>query len=812
MRVIKVRKLNNQGSTFILSLLVIVFLTTLSLALAGASVNNMMMKSIDRGSKKTFYTSESLLDEIRAGIGYSSMDNLAQAYETVLTQLVDNSTGISSVVDNNTANTNLKAAYMENVLNTLTGGYMKFETNNYVTTETMSSMDVTNVKREVNEYISSFIQGTEYDADMARITSIGDIRAYKDSEAEYDWIIIIKDVAVNFKEKKGEEIYFSNITADLEIAYPNMVIDFTSTNRLTDFINYTLIADGSVVVAGKTVEVNSSVYAGDLIDIAPSREDDTIGSNVTFKSLTDANINVVCGGDSGELSGTIRVGGSTMVPSEAHFIGTNIWCTNIATRRMLGEGAGARDATAGAVISIDDMCNTYVKDDLSVDAQKSNISLKGEYFGYMYEGSDNSLGHVASSAIIVNGKNSKLTIGARRLLVGGRAYIDVTGTSSGSYLTGESLGLKGDQEVYLVPTQFLGINYGTGLTNPMSKTVWADLVSKNGTPGIGGNIKICEVPSSYFAKPYLSDAAPYTTRVVDGDKVFVYWNFKDKTSATKYMKDVLNGADAELKKTLERYTKNLLGGSDSVINVLTDSSNIDATGIFMESSGGVPGSTVATGSMPEDIFNKNSTDLQERYKVLTHLLADIPWNSGASRYYVVSAETALEQNRGFLVTGNELIQTSIISNIIDMSLLSVGNEYNPEGNYIAYGPPTQNYTKMIVNGDCDIDEEVYGGVIIATGNVTLNNDFYGLIIAGGNIDIRNDAVIYTNPNMVEEFIMGKEMFEDEEVEAEDVPFKQYFIAYKSSAVEEDSREEVKIESINYKDLVNFNNWRKYEDK
>jgi hypothetical protein len=104
------------------------------------------------------------------------------------------------------------------------------------------------------------------------------------------------------------------------------------------------------------------------------------------------------------------------------------------------------------------------------------------------------------------------------------------------------------------------------------------------------------------------------------------------------------------------------------------------------------------------------------------------------------------------------------------------------------------------------------GVKRCNGNVTLNNDFYGLIIAGGNIDIRNDAVIYTNPNMVEEFIMGKEMFEDEEVEAEDVPFKQYFIAYKSSAVEEDSREEVKIESINYKDLVNFNNWRKYEDK
>ena len=120
MRSFKLKKLNNQGSTFVLALLVIMLLTTLSLALANASINNMMMKSIDRNSKKTFYTSESLLDEIRAGIGYNSMDNLAKAYETVLTQLVDTSTGISSVVDNNTANnkTYHKKMILEKIKNT----------------------------------------------------------------------------------------------------------------------------------------------------------------------------------------------------------------------------------------------------------------------------------------------------------------------------------------------------------------------------------------------------------------------------------------------------------------------------------------------------------------------------------------------------------------------------------------------------------------------------------------------------------------------------------------------------------------------
>ena len=50
MRRLKIKKLNNQGSTFILAVLVITLLTTLALALANASISNMMMKSVDRGS------------------------------------------------------------------------------------------------------------------------------------------------------------------------------------------------------------------------------------------------------------------------------------------------------------------------------------------------------------------------------------------------------------------------------------------------------------------------------------------------------------------------------------------------------------------------------------------------------------------------------------------------------------------------------------------------------------------------------------------------------------------------------------------
>ena len=236
----------------------------------------------------------------------------------------------------------------------------------------------------------------------------------------------------------------------------------------------------------------------------------------------------------------------------------------------------------------------------------------------------------------------------------------------------------------------------------------------------------------------------------------------------------------------------------------------------MEASGGNPsyttGSTLPTMQMYKDI----SYDLRNRYTVLTHLLASLPWYDGAYRYYANSesngAEKALLDLKGYRVSdANELETAEILYNIIDSDMLSSAGPYNPEGEYISYGPPTQNYTKMIVTENVDVDPEVYGGIIVTTKNITLNNDFHGLLIAGGDIILNGDNIsVTTNGNMVEDFILGREQFEDETIEMA-YPFKQYFKAYKMGSVEEGSSEEVKIENVDYKDLVNFENWRKYEE-
>ena len=311
MKGFKIKKLNNQGSTFVLSLLVITLLTTLAFALANASLGNMMMKGIDRNAKTNFYTAESLLDEVRAGIGKDSLSNLSLAYESVLTSLIDNSADGTDVKDNATANDEMRALFIENVLKQITNERLNFGPGvEFVETDASSSQ----VRSAAIAYIESHIKGRQFEDDMGEVTSIGHIKAYKNpGTGGYKWIVIIEDVAFSYKEEKGGEIQFSNITTDIEIEYPNMSVDFTATNRITDFTQYSMIADDNITVHGQNVLVNASAYAGNTIDIGPSSIQ---GSNVAFQAPTSSShINVVCGGNSG--GGTISVAGNTSVQSTA---------------------------------------------------------------------------------------------------------------------------------------------------------------------------------------------------------------------------------------------------------------------------------------------------------------------------------------------------------------------------------------------------------------------------------------------------------------------------------------------------------------
>ena len=82
MKKISLRKMNNAGSTFILAIVIISLVTTLALAIMAASMSNISMKNVDRNVKSTFYTAESVLDEI-PGIGEARKKELLRRFKSV---------------------------------------------------------------------------------------------------------------------------------------------------------------------------------------------------------------------------------------------------------------------------------------------------------------------------------------------------------------------------------------------------------------------------------------------------------------------------------------------------------------------------------------------------------------------------------------------------------------------------------------------------------------------------------------------------------------------------------------------------------
>ena len=80
----RVRRSNNKGSTFVLVIIITAILMILGITLLTMSSMNMNMKRVDSNSKKTFYFTESGMDQIEARITKQVLDSMNIAKTTVL--------------------------------------------------------------------------------------------------------------------------------------------------------------------------------------------------------------------------------------------------------------------------------------------------------------------------------------------------------------------------------------------------------------------------------------------------------------------------------------------------------------------------------------------------------------------------------------------------------------------------------------------------------------------------------------------------------------------------------------------------------
>ncbi len=830
----KNRKLNNNGSTLVMTILTIAFISLLASVILAASVGNVIMKKIDYNSKDAFYTAESVLDEIKVGVGKDSMEAMAGAYENVLSNLIVTDGALDYMMENDEANEKLKQLFMQNMTTKLTNGNVDF---NSISDKRDDNTDTT--LTYAKSYLEKFINKIEPDADgnqnkYAIIKSIESITFIKD----YNGIknqIIVNNVVIDYKAKKANETYFANVTVDLNIEYPNMIVDFSASKRLNDFKEFAFIAYNDVIVKtpidnkNVTANVNAGIYAWNNISVNSTLgvSELKVGPFINAEGTTLAS-NVVAGNNL-ELTGSESSATDPGNVAKLTLSTTNLWVNNIETKQQ--PGLLNKDITAGVEILINSDCKTFVADDLNIDGKNSVITIGGEYYGYSYDGVSTENQHKQSSAIIVKGAGSKLNLGTdavtlKKLIIGGHSYIDYDRYDSAivDYMTGESLSFEVDQELYLVPSQYIGLNYEQSVANPMPKDVWIALqqavTNTAATPGTNDDVKLIDMTGFFANDEGLLASTPYEVKEIGSDMIYVYLNFKDRASAATYIQGVLNNKAPELEAKLDKYIGELLSADVMASGAVSIADGVEmyTSGVLMETNGTSVDLTYG-GDISQAELGVNAIDYKNRYRILKYLLSPLSFTNNGSRYVVNDIEGALTELKEYElqvedmpVSADEENRTMALDNIVDWTMLETHNlEYNVDNptKILAATSYGMALTKVAIDGDYVIPDDIYGGIVIATGNVEVNHDFTGLIIAQGNIIVTADATVKTNDAMVESLITYEYTYTDGSAPDSAVKFKNYFQAYKSTGA--NGSEDVKIESLDYDDMISLDNWRKYDD-
>ena len=77
-------KNENRGASLLAVLIVLVVVSVIAVVITKVTITNIQMKEVERGTKKNFYSAESVMDALHAGAGEKSADALKDAYTYVM--------------------------------------------------------------------------------------------------------------------------------------------------------------------------------------------------------------------------------------------------------------------------------------------------------------------------------------------------------------------------------------------------------------------------------------------------------------------------------------------------------------------------------------------------------------------------------------------------------------------------------------------------------------------------------------------------------------------------------------------------------
>lgn len=811
-RLLKRCKLNNEGNTLGVVVMGILLLGILGTLILNATATNYEMKIIDNKSKQNFYYVEKAVDEIYAGIGKDAMKAITDAYEEVLGSMVsvDEETGKYRTMTEEEATEAFANSYISKLKEVF-----------YIDED--DSFDVYAIAEVMNTYIEE-VDHVEMKVEPVITSDV--IIDYDENK------ITFKDVHVVSHNTQGD--YKSEVTTDFVLSVPEVDLGFADSDIRDNpkLYEFALLVDGYETLRKKapvgseaedalqnqTYErLNNPLFPSITVDEGwnPVSNDTSIRGNiyvgtsdVSKKSSLEVKSNNSLNVNSGQF---ICAGSIVLRNAKASFEGVSdidsygvptnslhLYAHNLITDRPAGAPAGAE---LSSTLTIRGDC--FISDDLEVNCNNSKVDIMGNYFGYGYSGDDyesdsvqssyyegNSVEyeHEKRSAIIINGKNadvrlSQLQTGMDYLVVGGRAYIDLeTGTSTGNatYMTGESISIKGNQDIYKI-TELGSVLYA----NPVSYS-WLQTNGYLTTDNVN------------FTKLGLNASEAIAKR--SGNNVYFYRYTKNPASQTNYFLNQVTNSFL-VREALEKSIVDL-----SVRNLVIDydPSNTYTVGAITQVHDGVLqeyseiNGVESTGKV-DSFFKQLLEEMKYRYQFIRSELTDYD-----------------DIGYGYLTMTEVANDTTLYETFVDedklRDLCGTGRYTNPnmeEGDIPAeiaeefcqrvfHSPVTGDMNLMVTmmdnarTGEVLATEHKYG-VIVATGDVEITQDFVGIIICGGNLKINAGVNVTACPELVSLLATYDENLSQ---------------MFENSGYVAGGESIVQISDLDYQNLITCENWRK----
>lgn len=802
------KKINNKGNTLGVVVIGILLLGILGTLILNITAANYQMKLADNQSKRNFYYVEKAVDEIYAGIGVEAMAAVSDAYQYVLSNVVKNVDNRLAVLSGDEAKEVFARQYFD-ILNNI---YI----NNPISVEEQLSI--------LKGYIGAVDRVTfdvepVYDNDgTTLLTNI----SYDNTEQK----LTFKDIKVSSRTTSGFNV---SVTTDFVVTLPDVNLSFadSGSNNFEELSKFALVIDGyetlkkkvddklvdfdslltetqdnildnntasmTVMKSNSTVNLIGNVYVG-TSSVSRKKSVDILSSGIKFNVNAK---NFICGGSvvlsNAEVifNGLSAMNGVDLVrygllDSENQSLGMHLWANNLVT-----------DGKISSNLVVNGDC--FVADDLEVNGDNSTVRMNGNYFGYGYAYSkpDNKAveansqdnlpeeyeyeyDHERRSAIMINGKNADVILAPVNsydmVILGGRAYIDLdnpgetSSPGSSTYMTGESVSFKGNQNIYKAEMSDLG-----------------EIIESNPT-------SLGSIGESYISGESLDYGALGidSTKVIakrSKDSIYFYRYTNDPVEQTKYFLD--RTKSNFVRPSIEAQVKDL-----GVQNLRLDHDNLNiyTVGAVTEIEDGTLlnsrlGNGVTNGTLDSGFLN---------------LIEEMKY-----RYDFISSDlTEYAEAYGDLSNMNEKSSSATVySHFVDENLLDeLVEESKYTSNHIYTSPDIEEKPDIgtagedmgvtIVNnahrGGKSLEIERSYGVIVATGDVRIKKDFTGIILCGGNLTIDEGVTVTACPALFE-FLATYD----------DVLSELFGFSAGSGDVSE-----IKTQNTDYQNLVSMENWRK----